>query len=168
MKAIIYTSNTGSTARYAKMLAQELHLPAYSFKEAKKKVPAGAEIIYLGWIMASGIKGYADAIKRYHVRAVCAVGMGQTGTQKQQVRDKNKIPRNIPLFTLQGNFDVKKLHGIYKMMMSIMVKTAGKALADKKDRTPEEDDMLDMMMNGGERVKVQNLGEIMNWYNHEK
>lgn len=53
------------------------------------------------------------------------------------------------------------------MMMSIMVKTAGKALAEKKDRTPEEDDMLDMMMNGGERVKVQNLKEIINWYELE-
>lgn len=168
MEAIIYTSNTGSTARYAKMLSQELHLPVYSLEEAKKIVPAGAEIIYLGWIMASGIKGYVDAIKRYHVHAVCAVGMGQTGTQKQQVRDKNKISRNIPLFTLQGNFDVKKLHGIYKIMMSIMVKTAGKALADKKDRTAQEDDMLDMMMNGGERVKVQNLKEIINWYEFEK
>lgn len=167
MEAIIYTSNTGSTARYAKMLSQELHLTVYSLEEAKKKVPAGAEIIYLGWIMASGIKGYVDVIKRYHVHAVCAVGMGQTGTQIQQVRDKNKIPKNIPLFTLQGNFDVKKLKGVYKMMMSIMVKTAGKALADKKDRTPEEDDMLDMMMNGGERVKVQNLKEIINWYELE-
>ena len=53
------------------------------------------------------------------------------------------------------------------MMMSIMVKTAGKALAEKKDRTPEEDDMLDMMMNGGERVKVQNLKEIIIWYELE-
>ncbi len=167
MEAIIYTSNTGSTARYAKMLSHELHLPVYSLEEAKQKVPAGAEIIYFGWIMASDIKGYTEAIKRYQVHAVCAVGMGQTGTQIQQVRDKNKIPKNIPLFTLQGNFDVKKLHGVYKMMMSIMVKTAGKALAEKKDRTPEEDDMLDMMMNGGERVKVQNLKEIINWYELE-
>ena len=28
-----------------------------------------------------------------------------------------------------------------------MVKTAGKGLANKTDRTPEEDDMLDMMVN---------------------
>lgn len=27
--------------------------------------------------------------------------------------------------------------------------------------------MLDMMMNGGERVKVQNLKEIINWYELE-
>ena len=37
MKAIIYTSNAGSTVQYAQLLADELHLPVYSAKEAKKK-----------------------------------------------------------------------------------------------------------------------------------
>ena len=31
-----------------------------------------------------------------------------------------------------------------------MVKTAGKGLTNKTDRTSEEDDMLDMVVNGGE------------------
>ena len=44
------------------------------------------------------------------------------------------------LFTLQGNFNVKKLHGVYRLMMEIMVRAAGKSLAAKKDRTPAEDD----------------------------
>lgn len=78
MKAIIYTSNAGSTVQYAQLLANELHLPVYSAKEAKKKVPAHSEIIYLGWIMAGGIKGYKDMVKKYNVRAVCAVGMSRT------------------------------------------------------------------------------------------
>lgn len=34
--------------------------------------------------------------------------MGQTGTQLKEVRKKNHIPENTALFTLQGNFDVKK------------------------------------------------------------
>ena len=113
--------------------------------------------------MASSIKGYADIVKRYKVLAVCAVGMGQTGTQVKEIRAKNAIPNQIPLFTLQGNFDVAKLHGAYKLMMGLMVKTAGKALADKADRTPEEDDMLDMMMNGGQRVRFENLKEVIDW-----
>lgn len=163
MKAIVYTSNTGSTARYAKMLGHELSVSVYSADEAKKNVPAGAEILYLGWIMASGIKGYVDIVKRYKVLAVCAVGMGQTGTQVKEIRAKNTIPDQIPLFTLQGNFDVAKLHGAYKLMMGMMVKTAGKALADKADRTPEEDDMLDMMMNGGNRVQFENLKAVIDW-----
>lgn len=37
MKAIIYKSNTGSTASYAKLLAHELNLPVYSAEDAKKE-----------------------------------------------------------------------------------------------------------------------------------
>ena len=114
--------------------------------------------------MAGSVKGYAEVAKRYRVHAVCAVGMGQTGTQTDSVRKKSAVPANIPLFTLQGNFDVKKLHGIYRPMMEIMVKTVGKALAEKSDRTPEEDDMLDMMRCGGERVKAENLSAVLDWY----
>ena len=164
MKAIIYTSNTGSTAEYAQLLGKELNLPVHSLQKAKNKVPAGSEIIYLGWIMAGGIKGYKEAAKLYKVRAVCGVGMGQTGTQLKEIRDKNVIPKRIPLFTLQGNCDVKKLHGAYRFMMNVMVKIAGKGLENKTDRTPEEDDMLDMMVNGGKRVSLQNLKAVTEWY----
>lgn len=168
MNAIIYTTNTGSTGSYAKLLAQKTGLPAYSLAEAKKRVLAGAEVIYLGWIMAGSVKGYAEAAKRYRVRAVCAVGMGQTGTQTDSVRKKSAVPADIPLFTLQGNFDVKKLYGIYRPMMEIMVKTAGKGLAEKKERTPEEDDMLDMMRCGGERVKAENLSAVLDWFSAQQ
>ena len=48
--------------------------------------------------------------------------------------------------------------------MELMIRTAGKALAGKKDRTAEEDDMLDMMLRGGERVRRENLMEVLEWY----
>ena len=164
MDAIIYTTNTGSTERYARLLSHETGLPAYSAAEAREAVPAGAEIIYLGWIMAGAVKGYAAAARRYKVRAVCAVGMGQTGTQADSVRKKTAVPADVPVFTLQGNFDVKSLHGVYRPMMELMVKTVGKALSEKSGRTPEEDDMLDMMLRGGERVKPANLSAVLDWY----
>ena len=121
----------------------------------------------MAWIMAGSVKGYAEAAKR-QVRAVCGVSMGQAGTQADSVRKKSAISADIPLFTLQGNFDVKKLHGVYRLMMEIMVKTAGKGLAEKKDRTPDEDDMLDMMLHGGERVKEENLGAVLDWYSAQR
>ena len=104
MNAIIYTTNTGSTEHYAKLLAQKTGLPVYSLAEAKKRVFAGAEVIFLGWSMAGAVKDYAEAAKRYRVRAVCGVGMGQTGTQTDSVRKKSGISVDIPLVTLQGNF----------------------------------------------------------------
>ena len=91
MKAIIYTSNTGSTAEYAQLLGNELNLLVHRLQQAKNKVPAASEIIYLGWIMAGGIKGFKEAANLYKVLAVCGIGLGQTGTQLTEVRDKNAI-----------------------------------------------------------------------------
>ena len=44
MKAIIYTSNTGSTAEYAQLLGKELNLPVHSLQQAKNKVLSGSVI----------------------------------------------------------------------------------------------------------------------------
>ena len=48
MKAIVYTSNTGSAAQYAALLAKETALPVYALAEAVKKLPRGTEILYVG------------------------------------------------------------------------------------------------------------------------
>lgn len=168
MEAIVYTTNTGSTAQYAQLLGQATGLSVYSSDEAKKTLPAQTEIIYLGWLMASGIVGYQDAAKRYRICAVCAVGMGKTGSQIDGVRKKNGIPADIPLFTLQGNFDVKKLRGVYRIMMGLMVKTTGKALEQKADRTPGEEDMLNMLRGDGERVSADYLKDVLDWYDAQK
>ena len=53
-------------------------------------------------------------------------------------------------------------------MMELMVKTAGKALAEKADRTTGEDDMLEMMLHGGERVKAEDLRAVLDWYSARK
>jgi hypothetical protein len=164
MKAIVYTSNTGTTKEYAGLLGNKTSLPVYSLDEAKSKVKPGSDIIYLGWLMASGVKGLKEASKRYTVCAICAVGMGKTGTQLDEVRKRNAISNHIPLFTLQGGFDMKKLHGIYKFMMSVMVKTVGKELTGKSDRTPDEDVMLDMILHGGNKVSEENLKAVLDWY----
>ena len=76
MNAIVYTTNTGSAERYARLLAERTGLPACSLTEAKKAVSAGAEVIYLGWIMAGLVKGYAVAVKRYRVCAMLTTRRG--------------------------------------------------------------------------------------------
>ena len=163
--SIVYTSNTGYTAEYARLLGERTGLPVYSLAEAEQKLAAGNRVIYLGWLMAGKVQGYKKAAKRYKVQAVCGVGMGGNGSQLQEVRKANAISEKTPLFTLQGGFDINKLSGVYKLMMTIMVKTAGKGLAEKQDRTPEEDVMLDMLTRGGSRVSAENLAEVLAWVN---
>lgn len=161
--SIVYTSNTGYTAEYARLLGEKTGLPVYSLAEAEQKLAAGNRVIYLGWLMAGKVQGYKKAAKRYKVQAVCGVGMGGTGSQLQEVRKANAIPEKTPLFTLQGGFDIQKLSGVYKLMMTIMVKTAGKGLAEKQDRTTDEDVMLEMLTQGGSRVSADNLAEVLAW-----
>ena len=162
-QAILYTSNTGFTREYALMLGQKTNLPVFSLQEASGKIARDSSVVYLGWLMAGKVQGYKKAAKRYKVQAVCGVGMGGNGSQLQEVRKANAIPEKTPLFTLQGGFDIQKLSGIYKLMMTIMVKTAGKGLAEKQDRTPDEDVMLEMMTQGGSRVSAENLAEVLAW-----
>lgn len=124
----------------------------------------GEEIIYLGWVMAGGILGYKEAAKRFKIRAACGVVMAKSGSQLDELRKNNRIPDDIPFFYLQGGFDLKKLHGIYHFMMTFVQKTVGKSLAKKADRTPDEDQMLDMMINGADLVDVGNLKGLLDWY----
>ena len=55
--------------------------------------------------------------------------------KQTEITKKAKIPEEIPVFTLQGGFDLKKLTGAYKFAMSAMVKVSGKALQKKEDKT---------------------------------
>lgn len=165
MDAIIYTSNTGRTKAYAEMLGKKLDLPVYALQE--KKSPNGS-IIYMGWIMAGKVEGYQKAVKRYRVQAVIGVGMGKSGAQDDEIRRGNHVPYDIPTFTLQGGFDLNALHGIYHFMMSFMARTVGKKLAEKTNRTADEDDMLLMMREGGNRVAEENLAAVLEWYGKEK
>lgn len=105
-----------------------------------------------------------ERAKKYEIKAVCAVGMERTGTRTEQIREKTSVPVAIPLFTLQGNFDVKKLRGIYRLMMNLMVKMVIKKLGAKTDRTQQENEMLEIMLHDGEKVCAENLGEVINWY----
>lgn len=94
--------------------------------------------------------------------------MGETGGQVEEIRKQNNIPDSTALFTLQGGFHIDKLHGIYKLMMRMMAGGMGKTLAEKPDRTPAEDDLLDLLTNGGSRVSLSNLQAPIEWIEQDR
>lgn len=159
-EAIVYTSNTGNTEKYAKMLAEKLNLCVYSIDQAKKELPKGASIIYLGWLIAGKIKDLSKARRRYRIVAVGAVGLGATGTLAEGLRRSNKIGDEIALFELQGGMDHAKLKGIYKTMIDTLIKM----LSKKKDRTEDETAMLEMIKAGGDFTREENLEGIASWF----
>lgn len=160
MRAIVYTSNTGSTAEYAKMLGNKTGLPVYSMAEAKKTLVPGDAILYLGWVMASVTQGYKAAAARYRVVAVCAVGLSPDPGQNAVVREKTEVPDGIPLFLLQGNFALSKLRGIKKVVMKMMLSS----LAKTAHRTAEEETMYYAVRDGVTAVAEAKLGPVLDWY----
>lgn len=158
--AIVYTSNTGNTEKYAKMLSEKLHIPVYSIDQAKKMLPKRTKIIYLGWLMAGKIKDLSKARRRYDVVSIGAVGLGATGTHSEGLRKSNKIGEEIALFELQGGMDHAKLKGIYKTMIETLIKM----LSKKKDRTSDEDAMLEMVKAGGDFTREDNLSDLVAWF----
>ena len=161
IEAIIYSSNTGNTEKYAKMLSERINIPAYSLDQAKKMLQRRTEVIYLGWLMAGKIKDLSRARRRYRVIAVGAVGLGATGTLAEGLRRSNKLGNEIALFELQGGMDHAKLKGIYKTMIETLIKM----LSRKMDRTPDEDAMLEMIKAGGDFTREENLSATVDWYN---
>ena len=81
MNAIVFTSHTGHTREYARLLGERTGLPVYDLKTAKKRLPRGEHILYLGWLMAGNVKGYKKAARLWRVEALCGVGMAADGSQ---------------------------------------------------------------------------------------
>ena len=163
MKAIIYTSNTGTTERYAKMLSNQTGIPAFTAAEAKGKIEKGEKVLFMGWLMAGAVKGYKKADNRYRVKAVCAVGMRSPSNEAlEDTISRNKI-NDKKVFYLQGGYDISKLHGLYKFMMKMVGNSMLTSLEKKESRTEEEEATLDMLKNGLDAVSVESLEPIVEW-----
>lgn len=159
IQAIVYTSNTGFTARYAKLLGEKTGLPVYEAEVGEKALPKGTAIVYFGWIMASSVKGYKKAAARYDIRALCAVGLCDTGALMTEVRKATGLPAETPLFTLQGGMDYSRLRGINRFMISML----RKGMAAKKDRTEDEERMYILVRDGGDFLREENLNGVLEW-----
>lgn len=154
---IVYTSNTGYTEQYAKLLSCKLSIPKMTLKEAKKKIDRGADIIYLGWLMASHVKDFSTANKLFTVKCLCGVGMAPSGTQLDEIKRAEKLPSDYPLFTLQGGFDMNKLAGPYKFAMKMLLRMVEK----KKEPTEAEKWMANTIREGGNFVSADNLDGVL-------
>ena len=162
--AIVYTSNTGHTRQYALLLSEQIGLPPFSLEEANAQLSGDSPVIYLGWIHASHVKGYSKAAKGFAICAVCAVGLCDTGTLTTEVRKATAIPEDIPLFTLQGGMDRSRLKGMDKLMISMLTK----GLASQKQRSAQDERMLELLSRDESYVSLENLSEVLRWYREEQ
>lgn len=163
--AIVYTSNTGFTQRYAQMLGRALELPVHDLAQARAALPGGASVVYLGWLMAGSMKGLRKAAARYRLAAICPVGMGpDDGKQAEDLRGKAGLTAATPIFYLRGGYAPQRLGGLYKPMMSAMGSVIKKAAATGgADGDPEAGEMLQAFTQGADWVKEENLAPVIEY-----
>ena len=152
--AIVYTSQTGFTARYAALLAERTGLPCRPLKEAAA-LPRGTAVIYLGWLCAGGIKGLKGARRRFRTAAVCAVGMAAE-VEEAKLRRDNRL-EGVPLFYLRGGYAPEKLTGFYRAMMAPMARLVSRAPAE----TEADRAMRDAFRDGGDWVSPERLAPVL-------
>ncbi|NLX63483.1 MAG: hypothetical protein GX022_01695 [Clostridiaceae bacterium] len=149
----------------AEILGQKTGLPVYEHEDALKHLGQQDEIIYMGWLCASSIKGYKKAAEEFKVKAVCGVGMRRPGEEALRDMVRRNNISGPKAFYLQGGYDEKKLTGIYKLLMKIFTKALLKQLEKKEFKTDEELETIDMIKNSRSLVKEENLVPILEWIN---
>ncbi len=154
MTAIVYESETGFTEHYAKLLSEKTGVPAYRLKEAKKSVPKGEEVVFLGWVFANKISGYDKARKLWNVAAVGAVGMNPRSEENTKILRETNKPE-CPLCYMWGGLDNSKLKGINKMMLGLVRDSL------IKENKPEYADAIEVFRNGGDFVSEEYLEELI-------
>ncbi len=155
--AILYTSQTGFTARYAGMLARAAMIPAYNLRDRKELPAPGAAVIYLGWLCAGTIKGLREARCRWDVRAVCAVGLSPAEPDPVPALAAGNRLGAIPLFYLRGGYAPDRLPGKYRLMMAPMLHSAARS------KQPEQQAMHATFLQGGDFVSEEALGQVLTW-----
>lgn len=154
--AIVYTSNTGFTMRYALLLSQAAAIPAYDLENPGSAPPPRAKVLYLGWLSAGRIKGLAKACRRWDVQAVCAVGMAPNNDPVATAQ-ANRV--SCPLFCLQGGYAPRQLTGVPKLMMWMFTRV----MTRKPPENEEQAGMQQLLRTGCDCVSEANLAPVLAW-----
>lgn len=158
---IIYSTNAGSTERYAKMLSEKLSCPAVKISKAGD-IDKDEEVIFMSWLMSGTLQDYPKAKEMFsNIKAVCAVGLFTTEDKLAEIKEKNSIEEE--LFFLHGAFDLKNLTGMYKMMMGMAMKMIKAKLKESDD--PKANKMADMFEQGIDLVKAEDLDKVVEFLN---
>lgn len=163
IQAIVYTSQTGTTKEYAQLLAERISVPVMEVYEAMHALQKHAKVIYLGWIMAGVIQGYAKAKEYFEISYVCAVGMSPQA-DIEQLRTDNHFDDGCELLLLQGGCRKERLKGMQKMMMRVITGNMMKKLKKQEIRSAVNDDFLNLLEQGGDRVRREVLDPVVQWY----
>ena len=147
--AVVYKSVSGFTKKYAEWISEDLQGDIFSLSGCCGKLLKQYDaVVYGGPLHAAGIAGLKSFKKMLKSNANLKIAVFACGASKadekvlEEVKKKNFSEselENITFHYLRGGFDFSRLNAFNKFIMSLMKKM----LEKKKERTEEEQGMLD-------------------------
>lgn len=159
--AVIYCSKTGHTAKFAELLAGKTGLPCWSVEEAPEHVKKGEKVVFLGWLFAGYVRGYRKARRSYDVVLTAGVGMKPPNDKdRARLANQNGI-RFADFRLLLGGFDMTKLTGLDRLIMTAITNSLKKKLGKKEILTDDEKLLLSVATNNLDCVSEDKLEDIV-------
>lgn len=157
--AIVYSSMTGHTKKYAEWLAEELGIDAVPYAERGSiDLEAIDTLVFCSWFHAASVvnaKWLKREMRRRPKLKVAVLVTGATPMPESGWGDENEIEQafrrtfpegeyaDIPWFYCHGGFDFDKLDAPNKMAMRMFFK-----MNDKNAGDPKTAEMLAVMREG--------------------
>lgn len=173
MKTLVgYRSKYGTTARYARWIAESLQgeLVEIGKEKPNEQLTEYDVIIYGGGIYAGGIDGISFLTKNYDKikgKSLILFTVGLADPEKKEqftdIIDKNLTPemrQNIKVFHLRGGINYQKLSIPHKIMMSMV-----KHFRVKMDE-PMDEEQLAFMETYGKQVDFTDRQSITSLVDH--
>lgn len=163
-KAILYTSEAGHARQYAKMLASRLGIPAIEF--GTEHLDPEEPVVFVGWIKAGNVVGLHDALSRYQIKVIAAVGL--TSQNLKLVDNLQGRCGGAKVFYLQGGFEPAKLKGLNRFLVKLAAKASLRRLRKKDPRNADDEAMIALLEKGGSKVSMEALNPIVHALQQEK
>lgn len=159
--AIVYSSNTGFSKQFAYSLAVKTKIEIYDLKEAKKKLPKGANIIYFSWINANKINNIKK-VKSFNVLYYAVCGLN---TYNEEMVERIKEVNNVSnLYYLEGGIRYRYLNLFQRFLMN-MIRKSLKKKSKKQELTADELILYKKLEYGYESINLDSLDILEKYIN---
>ena len=151
---IIYSSQTGFTAQYAQWMAEATGADRMELKEAKKKKANYFDdyenIVYGGWVMGGHVnklQWFEQHLNAWKGKRLAVFAVGASPEDSEAVEEflrqtfAGEQWNHIAHFYCQGGLNYDRMSAPNRMLMKMLEKS----LDSKKDKTPQEEEMAQML-----------------------
>lgn len=175
---VLYTSQTGSTKRYAEDIARRVYADIFPLKKFKmQKIDDYDCLIYGGWIDGGTIVGIDQFLGEWDYMSgkdviIFSVGLSQPSPGgRKSIIDANLLDNyHLRYYQLQGNFDMSKLGFLYRKKIQFMLKNTpaknglpgGEELIDYFEENPQEvydQAKVDRIVEVVQQIEVERLNK---------